>query len=90
MCKVYLKIILKLCCFGFSGGFFTEQDKRSTHCKETNQVKVLEGKFLKSFFSSFSTKRKLVNDSFELSVSICVLKLCIEHCIERKHNKKSP
>ena len=44
---MYLKILLKLCCFGFSCGFFPEQEKLSTVKKPTR---------LKSLRANFSTK----------------------------------
>ena len=47
---------------------FTEQDKRST-VKKPTRLKSLRANqcSFKSFFSSFSTKRKLIDHSFELS-----------------------
>ena len=49
---------------------------KAFHGEETNQVEVLEANqcSTKSFFSSFSTKRKLIEDSFELSGSHLCLK----------------
>ena len=47
------------------------------HREETNQVEVLEGESVfsqKLFFSTFSTKRKLIDDSFEHSGSHLCLK----------------
>ena len=71
MCKLYLKKSLKLCRFGF----FSEQDKRST-VKKPTRLKSLRANqcSAESFFSSFSTKRKLMDDSFELSGSHLCLK----------------
>ena len=71
MCKLYLKKSLKLCRFGF----FSEQDKRST-VKKPTRLKSLRANqcSAKSFFSAFSTKRKLIDDSFEHSGSHLCLK----------------
>ena len=74
---MYLKILLKLCCFGFSCGFFPEQEKRST-VKKPTRLKSLRANFSKKAFPLFPLKEiKLIDDSFELSVSICVLKQCL-------------
>ena len=64
MCKLYLKILLKRCRFSF----FSEQKKRST-VKKPTRLKSLRANqcSAKSFFSSYSTKRNLIDDSFELS-----------------------
>ena len=71
MCKLHLKILLKRCRFSF----FSEQDKRST-VKKPTRLKSLRANqcSAESFFSSFSTKRKLIDDSFELSGSHLCLK----------------
>ena len=65
------KILLKRCRFSF----FSEQDKRST-VKKPTRLKSLRANqcSAESFFSSFSTKRKLMDDSFELSGSHLCLK----------------
>ena len=77
---MYLKILLKLCCFGFSSGFFPEQEKRSTVKKPARLRSLRANFFKKASFLLFSLKEiKLINDSFELSVSICVLKQCTMH-----------
>ena len=55
---MYLKILLKLCCFGFSCGFFPEQKKLST-VKKPTRLKPLRAKFsTKRFFSSSSVPLK--------------------------------
>ena len=77
---MYLKILLKLCRFGFSCGFFPEQEKRSTVKKPTRLRSLRANFFKKASFLLFSLKEiKLIDDSFELSVSICVLKQCTMH-----------
>ena len=60
--------------------WFLSRTGKTLHREETNQVKVLESKFLqkKASFLLFPLKEiKLIDDSFGLSVSICVLKQCI-------------
>ena len=71
MCKLYLKMLLKLCRLGF----FSEQEKLST-VKKPTRLKSLRANqcSAKSFFSTSSTKRKLIDDSFEHSSSHLCLK----------------
>ena len=86
MCKLYLKILLKLCRFGF----FSEQDKRS-FVKKPTRLKSLRANqcSVKSFFSAFSTKRKLIDDSFEHSGSHLCLKT-VHLALHWEATQKSP